>query len=55
MVLLGITLVKLFFYDLSSLSTISKTVVLLVLGMIMLMASFLYNKFKDSIFGEEEN
>jgi uncharacterized membrane protein len=55
MVLLGITLVKLFFYDLSSLSTISKTVVLLVLGMIMLMASFLYNKFKDSILGEEEN
>ena len=53
MVLLGITLVKLFFYDLSSLSTISKTVVLLVLGMIMLMASFLYNKFKDSIFGSE--
>ena len=53
MVLLGITLVKLFFYDLSSLSTISKTVVLLVLGMIMLMASFLYNKFKDSIFGNE--
>ena len=53
MVLLGITLVKLFFYDLSSLSTISKTVVLLVLGMIMLMASFLYNKFKDSIFANE--
>jgi uncharacterized membrane protein len=55
MVLLGITLVKLFFYDLSTLTTISKTVVLLVLGMIMLMASFLYNKFKDSILGEEEN
>jgi uncharacterized membrane protein len=53
MILLGITLVKLFFYDLSSLSTIAKTVVLLVLGMIMLTASFLYNKFKDSIFGNE--
>jgi len=53
MVLLGITLAKLFFYDLSTLSTISKTVVLLVLGMIMLMASFLYNKFKDSLFGNE--
>lgn len=53
MVLLGITLVKLFFYDLSTLTTISKTVVLIVLGIMMLMASFLYNKFKDSIFGNE--
>ena len=52
-ILFGITLCKLLFYDLSSLSTISKTIVLIVLGVIMLIASFLYNKFKDSIFGNE--
>lgn len=52
-ILFGITLCKVLFYDLASLSTISKTVVLIVLGVIMLIASFLYNKFKDSIFGDE--
>ena len=52
-ILFGITLCKVLFYDLASLSTISKTIVLIVLGVIMLIASFLYNKFKDSIFGNE--
>jgi uncharacterized membrane protein len=52
-ILFGITLSKVLFYDLSALSTISKTIVLIVLGVIMLIASFLYNKFKDSIFGNE--
>ncbi|MFM2232244.1 MAG: hypothetical protein RJB31_945 [Bacteroidota bacterium] len=52
-ILFGITLCKVLFYDLSSLSTISKTIVLIVIGVIMLIASFLYNKFKDSIFGNE--
>jgi len=52
-ILFGITLCKVMFYDLASLSTISKTIVLIVLGVIMLIASFLYNKFKDSIFGNE--
>jgi uncharacterized membrane protein len=52
-ILFGITLCKVLFYDLSALSTISKTIVLIVLGIIMLIASFLYNKFKDSIFGNE--
>ncbi|MBA4145382.1 MAG: DUF2339 domain-containing protein [Cytophaga sp.] len=44
--LFGITLVKLFLYDLSSMSTIAKTVVMMVLGVLLLVASFLYNKFK---------
>jgi uncharacterized membrane protein len=52
-ILFGITLCKVLFYDLASLSTISKTIALIVLGVIMLIASFLYNKFKDSIFGNE--
>jgi uncharacterized membrane protein len=53
MLLFGITLLKLFFYDLASLSTISKTVVLVLLGILLLFASFLYNKYKDLLSGKE--
>ena len=52
LVLFGVTLAKLFLYDISNLSTISKTVVLIVLGLLLLTISFLYNKFKDDI-GDE--
>ena len=52
LVLFGVTLAKLFLYDISNLSTISKTVVLIVLGLLLLIISFLYNKFKDDI-GDE--
>lgn len=54
MVLFSVTLLKLFFYDLASLSTISKTIVLVLLGILLLFASFLYNKYKDFLFGKEE-
>jgi uncharacterized membrane protein len=54
MSLFGLTLLKLFFYDLASLSTISKTIVLLMLGILLLVASFLYNKYKDLLFTKEE-
>lgn len=54
MFLFGTTLLKLFFYDLSSLSTISKTIVLLLLGILLLVSSFLYNKYKDLLFTKEE-
>ncbi len=53
-VLFGATLVKLFAYDLASLSTVSKTIVLVVLGVLLLVMSFLYTKFKDRIGGAEE-
>lgn len=53
-VLLGMTVLKLFIYDLSSLSTISKTVVLIILGIILLIASFLYTKYKDAIMGDDK-
>lgn len=43
--LIGLTLLKLFFYDISHLNTLSKTVVFLMLGMLMLIVSFLYNRF----------
>ncbi|MBX2898484.1 MAG: DUF2339 domain-containing protein [Cyclobacteriaceae bacterium] len=47
-VLFGITLVKLFLYDLSGMSTIGKTIVLMVLGALLLIASFIYNKRKKN-------
>lgn len=51
-VLFGITLVKLFFYDIAHLDTIAKTVVLVSLGLLMLVISFLYNKYRNSILEE---
>lgn len=53
MVLLAITLGKVIFYDLSTFTTVSKTVVLIILGVIMLAASFLYNKYKHVLFEEK--
>jgi hypothetical protein len=42
----GVTLVKLFLYDMSEMSTIAKTLVMVILGALLLVASFIYNKFK---------
>jgi uncharacterized membrane protein len=55
MVLFGATLLKLFFYDIAHLNTISKTIVLVSLGVLLLIISFLYNKFKDEIAEKNEN
>ncbi len=46
-VLFSATLVKLFVYDLSQISTISKTIVLISLGILLLLISYLYNRFKE--------
>ena len=48
--LFGITLVKLFFYDLTDLDTISKTIVFISLGILLLVISFLYNKYRKILF-----
>lgn len=53
-VLFGVTLVKLFFYDIASLNTISKIIVFLSLGILLLIISFLYNKYKHIITDENE-
>jgi uncharacterized membrane protein len=45
----GITFAKLFLYDIASLSTISKTIVFVSLGILLLIISFLYNKYTDKI------
>lgn len=52
MALLGVTLAKLFFYDITRLDTIMKTILFLSLGILMLIVSFLYNKYKKHIYGE---
>lgn len=49
MILFGGTLIKLFLYDLAHLNTISKTIVLVSLGLLLLLISFLYNKFTFKI------
>jgi hypothetical protein len=53
-VLFGVTLVKLFFYDIASLNGISKTIVFVSLGLLLLIISFLYNKYKHKITDENE-
>jgi uncharacterized membrane protein len=47
--LFAITLIKLFFYDISSLDNISKAIVFVSLGVLLLIISFLYNKYKLKI------
>jgi hypothetical protein len=42
------TLLKLFAYDMADMSTILKTVVMIILGTLLLTASFIYNKYKRS-------
>lgn len=54
-VLFGITLVKLFFYDIATLNTISKTIVFVSLGLLLLIISFLYNKYKHIITDDNES
>ena len=51
--LFGLTLAKLFFYDIASLNTIAKTIVFVSLGILLLVISFLYNKYKHIISHEE--
>lgn len=53
-VLFGLVLLKLFFYDIAHLSTIAKTIVFIALGLILLVISFLYNKYKDKILPPDE-
>ncbi|WP_207515476.1 DUF2339 domain-containing protein [Longitalea luteola] len=47
-----VTLIKLFVYDLAGSGTITKTLSFISLGVLLLVVSFLYNKYKDVLFGE---
>ena len=55
MAFFAITLVKLFFYDIVHLNTISKTIVFVSLGVLLLIISFLYNKYKNQISDDVNN
>jgi uncharacterized membrane protein len=48
--LFGVTLIKLMAYDLTYLDTIAKTIAFVGLGLLLLVISFLYNKYKSIIF-----
>lgn len=50
--LFALTLLKLFFYDMAHLDTIPKTIVFVSLGTLLLIISFLYNKYKNAIADE---
>ena len=55
-ILFAATLVKVFFYDISHLDTIAKTIVFVSLGVLLLIISYLYNRFKNLItYQEDEN
>ena len=53
--LFGVTLLKLFFYDIAHMNTITKTIIFVILGILLLLISFLYNKYNTKIFEEEEH
>jgi uncharacterized membrane protein len=46
MAFFSMTLIKLFVYDMADMSTIAKTIVMMILGVLLLTASFFYNKYK---------
>jgi len=46
------TLIKLFFFDISHLDTISKTIVFISLGVLLLSISFLYTKYREVLSGD---
>lgn len=52
-ILVGVTTVKVFFFDLSELKTIYRIVSFVILGLLLLAVSYLYNRFKHRIFGED--
>jgi uncharacterized membrane protein len=49
-ILFGITLLKLSIYDIRGMDSLSKTVVFISLGILLLIISFLYNKYRKIIF-----
>jgi len=53
--LFAVTLIKLFLYDISDMETISKTIVFVSLGVLLLIISFLYNKFRNIISEETKS
>nr|WP_294859365.1 DUF2339 domain-containing protein [uncultured Fluviicola sp.] len=55
MVILGITILKMFFYDLSTLSTIYKTVVFIAIGGLLLIGAYFYQTLSKNEVKQDEN
>ncbi len=55
MLLMGLTLAKLLVVDSIHFTTIQKVIAYLVLGVLLLVVSFFYQKFKAQIFGKDDN
>ncbi|MBA3665161.1 MAG: DUF2339 domain-containing protein [Bacteroidetes bacterium] len=55
LVLLAITLVKLFTYDINNVSEAGKIIAFIILGVVLLIMSFMYQKIKALILSEENN
>jgi uncharacterized membrane protein len=53
-ILFGVTLFKLLLVDLREMGTIARTLVLIILGVLLLMASFIYNKRKKNELAQSE-
>ncbi len=53
-VLFSITIIKLFVFDISHLNTISKTIVFVSIGVLLLITSFLYHKYNKKISDESQ-
>lgn len=54
LILFFVTLLKMAFYDLWHLPLLSKTIVFVCLGIIILVVSFLYLRFNNKIFGDDD-
>jgi len=52
-VLFGISILKIFIYDLSSLETLYRIFSFIALGLILLVVSYLFQRFKDLLFGNK--
>ncbi len=52
-ILFGVLILKLFFFDLTHLETIAKTIVMISIGVILLIVSYLYNRYVGRIVDEE--
>ncbi|MBO9634693.1 MAG: DUF2339 domain-containing protein [Chitinophagaceae bacterium] len=55
MIMLVITLLKVTILDLSHANTLTRTISYIVLGGILLLISYLYNRYKDLLFGNDES
>ncbi len=55
LVLFGVILIKVFFYDLNHLDTLSKTIIFISIGILLLVASYFYNRYTKRLFSDKND